>query len=84
MSNAVRVRVEVTYPLQATDKEREKTGQFIAKLFKRKCQDFDIMHIYKEHEFYTKPSEKRRKKKRQKQQQCRIRETENEWARNTQ
>ena len=66
MSNAVNVRVEAKWPPHASDSDKQRIGYGLAKTFKRVCNEAGVMHSFKEHEFYIKPSEKRRRKRKQK------------------
>lgn len=65
MSNKVNVRVEAKWHPHASESDKQRIGYSLAKAFKRACNEAGIMHAYKEHEYYVKPSEKRRRKKRQ-------------------
>ena len=59
-----RVRVDYnSLKPSALRQPREKIGMILARLFKRRCQDYGIGHMMKEKEFFVGKSEKRRKKK---------------------
>lgn len=59
-----RVRVEAKrLPPNATRQEREKSAQQLLRVFKRACNEYGVMHMYKEHEFYIRPGDKKRRAK---------------------
>lgn len=61
MANAVRARVELR---PSRHKSPEEQFREMLHVFKRRCNEADIMHKYKEHEFFESKSAKKRKKKR--------------------
>tara|TARA_Y100000034_G_scaffold43496_3_gene53112 strand:- start:30731 stop:31021 length:291 start_codon:yes stop_codon:yes gene_type:complete len=62
MANVVRARVELR---PAKHKTPEEQFREMLHVFKRRCNEANIMHTYKEHEFFESKSSKRRKKKRE-------------------
>lgn len=62
MANAVRVRVELR-----TSRHKSPEDEFkeMLHVFKRRCNEANILHDFKEHEFFVSKSEKKRKKKRE-------------------
>ena len=67
-----RVRVEAKkMPHNASEYERRKNFDNMFKAFKRAVEDYGVMPQCKEHEYYEKPSDKKRRKRRQ-----RLRELE--------
>lgn len=63
---AVNVRVELKPYSNRNDQ------MSLLRRFKRACSEAGIMHLIKEHEFYEKPSDKRRRKKRHAQLQAKY------------
>jgi ribosomal protein S21 len=62
MANATRARVELR---PSKHKSPEEQFKEMLHVFKRRCNEANIMHDYKEHEFFVSKSEKKRKKKRE-------------------
>jgi ribosomal protein S21 len=59
-----RVRVEAKrLSPNASRQERLDSIQKLLRIFKRVCNDYGIMHAYKEHEFFVRECDKRRRKK---------------------
>jgi ribosomal protein S21 len=63
MPKVVRVRVELKQSGNSPE-ERERAYKNMLTAFNRKCKDCGIAPIYKQKEYYEKPSETRHKKKR--------------------
>lgn len=47
----------------ASDEDRQKNFDILMRNFRRAADAYDLDHIMKEHQFYQKPSEKKRRKK---------------------
>lgn len=62
MSNAVRVRVDLR---PSKHKSPEEDFKEMLHVFKRRCNEANILHDFKEHEFFVSKSEKKRKKKKE-------------------
>lgn len=62
MANKVRARVELR---SSRHKSPEEAFREMLHVFKRRCNEANIMHAYKEHEFFESKSSKRRKKKKE-------------------
>lgn len=69
-------RVKVYAERMSGGVKRRKNIQDLVKEFRRQCDDYGIKHIYKEHEFYEKPSDKKRRLKRQKERELMKEKTE--------
>ena len=63
MTKVVRVRVELRQSGNSPV-EKERAFKNMLTAFNRKCKDYGIAPIYKQKEFYEKPSETKHKKKR--------------------
>lgn len=71
MANKARARAELNlknFPYNGTSQEkdqaREQAFRVMLTVFKRRCNDYGIMHAYKEHEYFeSKPRKDRRKRK---------------------
>lgn len=71
MANKARARAELNlknFPYNGTpqekDQAREQAFRVMLTVFKRRCNDYGIMHAYKEHEYFeSKPRKDRRKRK---------------------
>jgi ribosomal protein S21 len=62
MANIVRARVDLR---PSKHKSPEEEFKEMLHVFKRRCNEANIMHDYKEHEFFISKSEKKRNKKRE-------------------
>ena len=61
---AVNVRIEAKrLPPGANRGDRERSTQILLRIFKRACNEAGIMHDFKEHEFFIRPTDKRRRKR---------------------
>lgn len=61
-----RVRVEMKrLPPHATKQDYERSLAILLKILKRACTDYGIPKMYKEHEFFERPTDKRRRKRMQ-------------------
>ena len=60
MARKVLVRAELKNSI-----DRERDFKYLLISFKRKCNESNIMHDYKEHEYFESKSRKARKKKRE-------------------
>jgi ribosomal protein S21 len=62
--NKTRVRVEAKrLPQNATRQEREYNLVKLLRIFKRACNDYGVMHSFKEHEFFVRKCDVRRRKR---------------------
>lgn len=68
MASIARARVELRYSKHKTPDEQFKE---MFHVFKHKCNEANIMHSYKEHQFFESKSAKKRKKKREIELRCR-------------
>jgi ribosomal protein S21 len=60
---AVNVRIEAKrLPPGATKSDRDRSTQILLRIFKRACNEAGIMHDFKEHEFFIRPTDKKRRK----------------------
>lgn len=63
-ASKVRVRVEAKkLPLSASRQDRERGLSQLLRIFKRKCNEYGIMHSLKEHEFFQRKCDLRRRKR---------------------
>ena len=62
MSNVTRAKVELR---PSKYKSQDEQFKEMLHVFKRRCNEANILHAYKEHEFFVSKSEKNRKKKRE-------------------
>jgi ribosomal protein S21 len=71
MASKARARAELNlknFPYNGSESEkaqaRDQAFRVLLTVFKRRCNDYGIMHAYKEHEFFeSKPEKDRRKRK---------------------